>query len=197
MLLLVCFVAMAVAGCARTEPGERVEASDPGKGGQTTATAPPTTQVGPACTESDLRSPGPAAMPTPVRLATVETFPTATVTLSPPAPNDVSSVSPQQAWDNAFTEKRSDARYEVLLARMSAQFPATMGPGTATTPQYQGVLVWAVVAHRIPSSPPGGPPLAAGQTVRPGPACYWGDGLDFTDATTGQRIFSATFGSGT
>jgi hypothetical protein len=135
-------------------------------------------------------------MPAPARLGAVETFPTATVTLSPPAPDDVPTASPQQAWDHALIDRRSDARYEFVLARMSAEFPATMGPGTSTTPVYTGVLAWAVVVHGVPIVPSGGPPLPAGVVRRPGPACFWADELDLTDATTGDRMFSATFGSG-
>ncbi len=190
-ILLLCMAAV-LSGCGPSGASRPVEVSTPATDEQTAS--PP---GGSTCTESDLHSPGPAVMPTPVRLGAVETFPTATVTLSPPAPADVASASPQQAWDNAWTDKRSDARYEMLLARMTAQFPASMGPGTSSTPLYDGVLVWAVVSHRIPSAPVGGPPLAPGQVTRPGPACFWADQLDLTDATTGQRMFSATFGTGT
>ena len=66
-----------------------------------------------------------------------ETFPVA-VTLNPPAPQDEPSVPPEIAWDAANVQKRVDTRYEVVLARMSAEFPATMGVGLATNPLYQG-----------------------------------------------------------
>jgi hypothetical protein len=191
-------MATVFSACASSHPAQLIAGSAPAKGQQSVQTTTRvSTQDEPACTESDLTRPGPAAMPASFRLAAVESFPTATVTLSPPAPTDNPSVSPQLAWDNAWTDKRSDVRYEVVLARMAAQFPATMGAGTSTTPLYDGVLVWAVVTHRMPSVPVGGPPLAQGETRRPGPACYWADELDLTDATTGQRMFSATFGSGT
>lgn len=134
-------------------------------------------------------------MPTPARLTVVETFPTATVTLSPPEPDDTPSVPAQQAWDNAFVEKRSDASYELVLARMNAQFPATMGPGGSTTPLYPGVLVWMVVTRGSPAfTSPGYSPPNAAHHVR---ACGRFDALDPTDATTGQHLFSDTFPTGT
>ena len=90
-----------------------------------------------SCDASDFQSPIPAAMPLARRLATTETFPVATVTLNPPAPQDEPSVPPEIAWDAANVQKRVDTRYEVILARMSAEFPATMGVGLATNPLYQ------------------------------------------------------------
>lgn len=185
---------IALSGCTGAHRVQPIQSSEPAQVQQTTVPATPA--GGRPCTESDLPSPGPASVPAPVRLATVETFPTATVTLSPPAPDDIATASPQQAWDNAMIDRRSDARYELVLARMATQFPATMGQGTSTAPLYTGVLVWAVVARGVPIAPAGGPPLPAGVVTRPGPVCYWTDELDLTDATTGQRMFSATFGSG-
>lgn len=192
------WMATALSACARPGAAPRVVVSGQPKGQESPGTAASVSPPGaPACTESDLDRPGPAVMPTAVRLGAVETFPTATVTLRPPLPDDVPVVSPQQAWDNAWTDKRSDASYEVLLARMTATFPASMGPGTSSTPLYDGVLVWAVVSHRIPFVPAGGPPPSPGQATTPGPPCFWADQLDLTDATTGQRMFSTTFGTGT
>ena len=136
-------------------------------------------------------------MPRPTRLTVVETFPTATATLSPPASDDAALVPAEQAWDNALVEKRSDASYELVLARMSARLPATMGAdGSSATALYQGVLVWVVIARGIPilMSPSLSSAPKAAYFV---PWCGRLDGLDPTDAITGQRLFSDTFGSGT
>jgi hypothetical protein len=134
-------------------------------------------------------------MPPAQRLLTTETFPEATVTLIPPAPEENPSVPPERAWDAAAVEKRSDTRYEVVLARMSAQFPATMGVGTASTPLYQDVLVWVVITHGIPRANVGGSSVASASVIAARAPCDRADALDAMDATTGQYLLSSSFGS--
>lgn len=134
-------------------------------------------------------------MPLARRLTTTETFPVATVTLNPPAPQDEPSVPPEIAWDAANIPKRVDTRYEVVLARVSAEFPATMGVGVATNPLYQDVLAWVVITHGMPMANLGGGSPAPGAVTIPRAPCLRADALDVTDATTGQQLLSSTFGS--
>jgi hypothetical protein len=148
-----------------------------------------------SCSAPDLQSPGPAAMPLALRLTATETFPVATVTLTLPAPQDEPSVPPESAWDAALVQKRSDTRYEVVLARMSAEFPATMGVGVATKPVYQDILAWVVITHGIPMANLGGGTPAPGAVTTPRPPCFRADALDVTDATTGRHLLSSSFGS--
>jgi hypothetical protein len=93
--------------------------------------------------------------------------------------------------------KRADARYQVVLARMSAEFPATMGPGTQTTPLYTDILVWAVVGHRIPTLDLGGNSSARPARVAPPrPTCSLADAVDSFDAASGLLVDSVTTGAG-
>jgi len=134
-------------------------------------------------------------MPLARRLTTTEIFPVATVTLNPPTPQDEPSVPPETAWNAAGVQKRVDTRYEVVLARMSAEFPATMGVGLATNPLHQDVLAWVVITHGIPMANLGGGTPAPGAVTVPRPPCLRADALDVTDATTGQQLLSSSFGS--
>jgi hypothetical protein len=134
-------------------------------------------------------------MPTPMRLATTQLYKTGGVRLDPPAPGDVAQATPEQAWANAEFEKRKDVQYQVVLARMSAETPAQIGPSNQAIPLYQGTLVWMVTAHHIPVAPFGGPPLGPGQTTVAPAACWLLDGLAPTDAASGQRLWQSTFGS--
>ena len=84
--------------------------------------------------------------------------------------------------------KRAGIRYELVLARMSAQFPATMGAGVSSTPLYPGVLAWVVVTRSLPMMAAGGSSAAA--------RCFLADQLDVTDATTGRFLLSSAFGTG-
>jgi hypothetical protein len=138
-----------------------------------------------------------APMPAADRLAVAQAFPAATLTLSPPRPGDQAAVPGQQAWDTSLMAKRVDAHYEVVLARMSADFPATMGQGTQTTPLHHDVLVWAVVGHRIPSLNLGSNSSARPAGVAPPrPSCYLADAVDSFDAGSGMLIDSVITGSG-
>lgn len=124
-----------------------------------------------------------------------ETFPVATVTLNPPAPEDEPSVPAGSAWNAANVQKRRDTHYQVVLARMSAEFPATMGAGLATNALYQDILAWVVITHGIPMANLGGGTPAPGAVTIPRPPCLRADALDVTDATTGQQLLSSSFGS--
>jgi hypothetical protein len=129
----------------------------------------------------------PATMPVPDRLPAPESFPKASITLLPPGPEDAPLLRPERAWQGALVAKRAGVRYELVLARMSADFPATMGAGVSSSPLYQGVLVWVVVTHSVPMVSAGGSSAAA--------SCFLADQLDVTDATTGRFLLSSSFGA--
>lgn len=196
-LLGVGVLAATLAGCGRSGSTALVAGptSTISKDLTEPTSAPSFSPVG-ACSAADLPDPGPATMPTPTRLATTQVYETGGVRLDPPAPSDVAQATPEQAWANADFEKRKDVQYQVVLARMSAQTPAKIGPNNQAIPLYQGTLVWMVPAHHIPVAPSfGGAPLAPGQTTVPRPPCGWLDGLAPTDAASGQRLWQSTFGS--
>jgi len=152
------------------------------------ASAPGTVNAS-GCGEAGLAAAGQAAaaMPVPDRLPAPESFPQASITLLPPGPEDAPLLPPERAWQAALTAKRAGVRYELVLARMSADFPAAMGAGVSSTPLYQGVLVWVVVTHAVPMVAAGGSSGAA--------SCFLADQLDVTDATTGRFLLSSSFGT--
>ena len=137
-------------------------------------------------------------MPTPTRLSSTRSFPAVGVVLHPPAPSDAAEVSAEQAWANAEVEKRKDATYEIVLARLSAANPATLGANGETTPNYQDVLAWVVISHHVAGTGTGGgaPPQGSPATASTALACSFNEGLDPTDATTGRLMFSQSWGPG-
>jgi hypothetical protein len=162
----------------------------------TTVVPSTTTTTTRICTAADLADPGRAAMPSPTRLDQAETFPDEGISLVPPDATDRAVATPESAWANAAIDKRRDATYRIVLARVSATDPATIGANGDQTPQYQNVLAWVVLSHGVPEATRGGT-APAGSTTSTTVACFFADGVAATDAISGQAMFSADFGPGT
>lgn len=163
----------------------------------TTTPAPSTTTTTRrACSAADLADPGPAPMPAAARLAQPESFPAAGVSLTRPGASDDPVASPATAWTNAAIDKRRDATYRIVLARLSATDPATIGSDGSQTPLYNDVLAWVVLSYGVPEVSTGGAPAPGGAATSTAVACYFADGVAATDARNGRAMFSTDFGPG-
>jgi hypothetical protein len=125
------------------------------------------------------RIPQPNAMPTPERLGARLMLENGRATLDPPLPDDRATMTPEQAWSDSGT-KEDFEHFRLILARYSAQLPATQHPDGTLIPEHQNQLMWIVL------SAPNSPAIQG--------CGMWG--YDLFDARTGQALESTGYSPG-
>ena len=95
------------------------------------------------------RSADPDTMPKPERLLERLVLDEGDITLNPPTPSDQPVMSATLAWSKS-EPKESFERYRLILARVSAKFPARENPDGSTTPLIQNELSWVI--YSVPYS---------------------------------------------